>query len=310
MVVRQALLAASRSSTIKNLATAAPPTRAVVARFVAGEHTEDAVRAASDLAGMGLHCTIDYLGEDVTSVDEANATMQAYRRLLAALAEADLTDRAEVSLKLSAMGQALPSDSAQISLENARLICQAAQTVGTTVTLDMEDHQTTDLTLETLRELRKDFPTTGGVLQAALKRTEQDCRDLSYAGSRIRLCKGAYSEPPSVAYQSPQDVDLSYVRCLKILMAGQGYPMIATHDPRLIDIAGAVAVRTGRARATYEFQMLFGVRSEEQRRLAAMGEKVRVYVPFGDQWYPYLIRRMAEKPANLGLALRAMTSRS
>lgn len=310
MVVRQTLLAASRSSTIKNLATAAPPTRAVVARFVAGEHTEDAVRAASDLAGMGLHCTIDYLGEDVTSVDKANATMQAYRRLLAALAEADLTDRAEVSLKLSAMGQALPSDSAQISLENARLICQAAQTVGTTVTLDMEDHQTTDLTLETLRELRKDFPTTGGVLQAALKRTEQDCRDLSYAGSRIRLCKGAYSEPPSVAYQSPQDVDLSYVRCLKILMAGQGYPMIATHDPRLIDIAGAVAVRTGRARATYEFQMLFGVRSEEQRRLAAMGEKVRVYVPFGDQWYPYLIRRMAEKPANLGLALRAMTSRS
>lgn len=310
MVVRQTLLAASRSSTIKNLATAAPPTRAVVARFVAGEHTEDAVRAASDLAGMGLHCTIDYLGEDVTSVDKANATMQAYRRLLAALAEADLTDRAEVSLKLSAMGQALPSDSAQISLENARLICQAAQTVGTTVTLDMEDHQTTDLTLETLRELRKDFPTTGGVLQAALKRTEQDCRDLSYEGSRIRLCKGAYSEPPSVAYQSPQDVDLSYVRCLKILMAGQGYPMIATHDPRLIDIAGAVAVRTGRARATYEFQMLFGVRSEEQRRLAAMGEKVRVYVPFGDQWYPYLIRRMAEKPANLGLALRAMTSRS
>ncbi|MGV1035458.1 MAG: proline dehydrogenase family protein [Candidatus Nanopelagicales bacterium] len=310
MVVRQTLLAASRSSTIKNLATAAPPTRAVVARFVAGEHTDDAVRAAADLAGMGLHCTIDYLGEDVTSVDEANVTVQAYRRLLAALHEADLTDRAEVSLKLSAMGQALPNDSAQISLGNARLICQAAQTVGTTVTLDMEDHTTTDLTLEALRELRKDFPTTGGVLQAGLKRTEQDCRDLSYEGSRIRLCKGAYAEPPSVAYQSPQDVDLSYVRCLKILMAGQGYPMIATHDPRLIDIAGAVAVRTGRARATYEFQMLFGVRSEEQRRLAAMGEKVRVYVPFGDQWYPYLIRRMAEKPANLGLALRAMTSRS
>lgn len=310
MVVRQTLLAASRSSTIKNLAIAAPPTRAVVARFVAGEHTTDAVRAAADLAGMGLHCTIDYLGEDVTSVDEANVIVQAYRRLLAALAEADLTDRAEVSLKLSAMGQALPNDSAQISLDNARLICQAAQAVGTTVTLDMEDHTTTDLTLATLRELRKDFPTTGGVLQAGLKRTEQDCRDLSHEGSRIRLCKGAYAEPPSVAYQSPQDVDLAYVRCLKILMAGDGYPMIATHDPRLIDIAGAVAVRTGRARATYEFQMLFGVRSEEQRRLAAMGEKVRVYVPFGDQWYPYLIRRMAEKPANLGLALRAMTSRS
>lgn len=310
MVVRQTLLAASRSSTIKNLAIAAPPTRAVVARFVAGEHTTDAVRAAADLAGMGLHCTIDYLGEDVTSVDEANVIVQAYRRLLAALAEADLTDRAEVSLKLSAMGQALPNDSAQISLDNARLICQAAQAVGTTVTLDMEAHTTTDLTLATLRELRKDFPTTGGVLQAGLKRTEQDCRDLSHEGSRIRLCKGAYAEPPSVAYQSPQDVDLAYVRCLKILMAGDGYPMIATHDPRLIDIAGAVAVRTGRARATYEFQMLFGVRSEEQRRLAAMGEKVRVYVPFGDQWYPYLIRRMAEKPANLGLALRAMTSRS
>ncbi len=310
MVVREAMLAASRSSAMRTVATASPFTRGVVRRFVAGEDTADAVLAAADLAGVGLYCTIDHLGEDTTDEGQAGAAAQAYRRLLDALAEADLTDRAEVSVKLSAVGQALPDDGQTLALENARLICAQAQSLGTTVTLDMEDHTTTDSTLEILRELRKDFPGTGAVLQAYLKRTEADARDLAVEGSRVRLCKGAYAEPASVAYQATQDVDLAYVRCLKILMAGQGVPMIATHDPRLVEIAEAIAVRTERDRGTYEFQMLFGVRPEEQRRLASLGEKVRIYVPFGQQWYPYLVRRMAEKPANLALFARALSSRS
>src|SRR6185312_14268313 len=163
--------------------------------------------------------------------------------LLAALEAAGLTERlglltarVEVSLKLSAIGQALPGDGEKIALEHARTICAEARRVGATVTLDMEDHTTTDSTLEILRQLRVEFPETAAVLQAYLRRTEADCRELAYAGSRVRLCKGAYREPASVAYQRRQDVDLSYVRCAKVLLEGAGYPMFATHDPTLIAI--------------------------------------------------------------------------
>ena len=169
----------------------------------------------------------------------------------------------------------------------------------------MEDHTTTDSTLAILHELRQDFPSTGAVLQAYLRRTEQDCKDLAYAGSRVRLCKGAYKEPESVAFQGKAEVRLSYVRCLKALMAGDGYPMVASHDPKLIEIAGALVEANHREKGTYEYQMLFGIRPDEQKRLAADGEKVRVYVPYGDQWYGYLMRRLAEKPSNLGV-LRAV----
>ena len=173
----------------------------------------------------------------------------------------------------------------------------------------MEDHTTTDQTLATLRELRKDFPETGAVLQAYLHRTVDDCRALAYEGSRVRLCKGAYKEPVEVAFQGRHEVDKSYVRCLKVLMAGQGYPMIATHDPRMIRIASSLASRNGRAAGSYEFQMLFGIRPEEQRRLVAAGETVRVYVPYGTEWYGYLMRRLAERPANMMFFARALTSK-
>ncbi len=206
-----------------------------------------------------------------------------------------------MSVKLSAVGQALPGDGERIALDNARAICQAATNAGTTVTLDMEDHTTTDSTLGILRELRHDFPTTGAVLQAYLHRTEADCRDLAYAGSRVRLCKGAYKEPESVAFQDKHEVNLSYVRCLKVLMGGEGYPMIASHDPRLIEIAGALAARNEREQGSYEYQMLFGIRPDEQKRLAEQGEKVRVYVPYGDQWYGYLMRRLAERACEPGI---------
>jgi proline dehydrogenase len=287
----------------------APVSRSVVARFIAGDRAADAVQVTRELVDQGLVVTIDHLGEDTVEQSQADGVTAEYLALLAALKAAELTASTEVSVKLSAVGQALAGDGEKMALDNARQICQAAADTGTTVTLDMEDHTTTDSTLTILEDLRKDFPDTGAVLQAYLYRTEQDCRDLAYAGSRVRLCKGAYKEPASVAYQDRSDVDRSYVRCMKILLGGQGYPMLATHDPRLIEIAGSLAARYRRDQGSYEYQMLYGTRPNEQRRLAQSGEIVRVYVPYGEDWYGYMMRRMAERPANLSFFLRSVATK-
>jgi proline dehydrogenase len=308
-VFRQPLLMLARSDKVKRLVTAMPVSSGIVARYVPGESADEAVDATGDLIESGLHVTLDHLGEDTLDREQADATVQAYLDLLSALTDRGLSRNAEASVKLSAVGQALSDNGEKVALENARTICLAARNAGTTVTLDMEDHTTTDSTLGILRELRKDFPETGAVLQSYLHRTEADCRDLAYEGSRVRLCKGAYSEPETVAWQDKHDVDRSYVRCLKVLMAGQGYPMVATHDPRMVDIAGALATRNGRSQGSYEYQMLFGIRPDEQRRLAEAGEKVRVYVPYGEQWYGYLMRRLAERPSNLRFFLRSLVSK-
>jgi proline dehydrogenase len=310
-VLRQGLLQLSKSGQVRSLVEKAPVSRDVVRRFVPGERTADAVRAATDLDRTGRRSTIDFLGEDTTDLERARATRDAYVQLLAALSEAGLTQdgRSEVSVKLSAVGQYLPGDGHKIALDHAREICQAATNAGTTVTLDMEDHTTTDATLETLLELRQDFPSVGAVLQAYLHRTEADCRDLAVAGSRVRLCKGAYKEPESVAFQDSAEVDKSYVRCLKVLMAGEGYPMVASHDPRLVEIAGALAARHHRSADSFEYQMLYGIRPEEQKRLADRGDQMRVYIPYGQEWYGYLMRRMAERPANTVFFLRALATK-
>ena len=180
----------------------------------------------------------------------------------------------------------------------------------TAVTLDMEDHTTTDSTLEILHTLRKEYPNTGAVLQAYLYRTEDDCRDLAVAGSRVRLCKGAYAEPETVAFQDRQEIDKSYVRCMKILMAGNGFPMLATHDPTLIDIGLKLAADYGRGPGDFEFQMLYGIRPTEQLRLAKLGHAVRVYVPYGTDWYGYLVRRLAERPSNLRFFARSLITKN
>jgi proline dehydrogenase len=308
-VLGRVLLGLSSSERMRNLVERAPISRGIVARFIAGDETADAVRAADDLASAGLTATIDHLGEDTLDRAQAERVAEAYVELLAGLRDAGRTDVAEVSVKLSAVGQALPGDGEKIALDNAREICRAAADAGTTVTLDMEDHTTTDSTLAIATELRGDFPSTGIALQTYLYRTEDDCRRLSGSGSRVRLCKGAYDEPVDVAYQDKADVDRSYVRCMKILLGGQGYPMIATHDPRLIEIAGSLAARYRREQGTYEYQMLYGVRPDEQRRLAQAGETVRVYVPYGHEWYGYMMRRLAERPANVMFFLRALASK-
>jgi proline dehydrogenase len=307
--VRRLLLSTARSSRVKDLVTTMPVSRSVVARFVAGEGADDAVRVTRTLVGDGLRVTLDHLGEDTRDVGQAEATTKAYLTVLGRLADAGLTPDAEVSLKLSAVGQALGADGERLATENAASICEAARAAGTTVTLDMEDHTTTDSTLAVLAALRRDFPDTGAVLQSYLRRTEGDCRDLAGPGSRVRLCKGAYKEPESVAYQDKTEVDQSYVRCLRVLVNGEGYPMVATHDPRLVEIAGVLASRAGRAKGSYEYQMLFGIRPDEQKRLAAAGERMRVYVPYGDEWYGYLMRRLAERPSNVAFFARSLMSK-
>jgi proline dehydrogenase len=311
--LRTLILAAAANDTIRHMVATAPLSRDVVRRFVAGEATEDAIAVTRNLVSDGLAVTLDYLGEDTTDVDLAERTVHAYLQLLAQLHTTKgpdgvpLSEHAEVSVKLSAVGQRLNE---QLALDNAARICAAAAHCGTTVTLDMEEHTTTDSTLRILDELRNTWPSTGAVLQSYLRRTEADCARLATPGSRVRLCKGAYAEPEDVAYLARREIDLSYVRCANELLAGGGYPMFATHDPRLVRIIAERARWYGRARGSYEYQLLYGIRPEEQRRLAREGEMVRVYVPYGEQWYGYLMRRLAERPANTTFFLRALVGHS
>jgi proline dehydrogenase len=305
--LRHVLLWASRRRQIKRAVTSAPVTRDVVRRFVAGETIDDALRVSRSLTGEGLQVSLDHLGEDTLDAATAHAAVDAYRSLATRLADLGLAATAEMSVKLSAVGQALDES---MALDNARLICAAADAAGSAVTIDMEDHTTTDSTLRLVGLLREDFPSTGAVLQASLRRTEDDCRTLGTPGSRVRLCKGAYQEPSSLAWQRPDDIRAAYLRCLATLISGGALPMAATHDPRLVDATRRLVSAIGGAGFKHEYQMLFGIRPDEQHRLVATGATVRVYVPFGVQWYGYLMRRMAERPANTALFLRALMSRN
>jgi proline dehydrogenase len=310
-VLRRALLAASASTRMRELITTMPVTRDVVARFVAGDTAEQAMGVIERLLADGLLASIDYLGEDTTDRQQATAVTDEYVQLLARLGQNQLAagGRAEVSVKPTAVGLGLPEHGEKTALENINRIAVAARNAGTTVTLDMEDHTRIDATLRLVAELRADFPDLGCVIQSYLRRSPADCLALATTGSRVRLCKGAYRAPDGVALSARHDVDVCYARCLRILMEGQGYPMLATHDPRLIQLTGIKADMVERDKSAFEYQMLYGIRPAEQLRLAASGAQVRVYVPYGEDWYGYLIRRLAERPENLAFFLRGLASR-
>lgn len=305
-MLRSTILAAARSSRLEKLVATAPISRGLVNRYIAGATTDDAVETTRQLVGDGLKVTLDYLGEDTDTVEQAETTRDEYIRVLEALRGAELTASAEVSVKLSALGQRIDEPT---SLRFAEEICAAADKCGTTVTIDMEDHTVTDHTLDVVTKLRETYPSTGMVLQSYLRRTEADCKEFAGPGSRVRLCKGAYSQPESVAYQSRIDIDRSYVRCMNVLMRDSAYPMLATHDPRLIEIGIDRAKWYDRDPDSFEFQMLYGIRPHEQLRLVEAGYQMRVYVPFGEQSYGYLMRRLAERPANLGFFLKSLSSK-
>jgi proline dehydrogenase len=309
-MLRRLLLAASGSDRVRRLVTSAPYARGVVGRYVAGDDAAEAVEAARRLLRRGLLVSLDYLGEDTADPEQAAAVAGEYTRLIGRLAAAGLAagGRAEVSVKPTAVGLGLPDHGDKTAAENISRICVAAREAGTTVTLDMEDHQHVEATLRLVTDLRQEFPDLGCVIQSGLRRSASDCAELAQPGSRVRLCKGAYRAPESAAFTARGEVDRSYVRCLRTLLRGPGYPMVATHDPRLISIAAAQAGLAGRGADSFEYQMLYGIRPSEQQRLAAGGAAMRVYLPYGRDWYSYLVRRLAERPANLAFFLRSLTS--
>ncbi|HEX4088738.1 MAG TPA: proline dehydrogenase family protein [Trebonia sp.] len=338
-MLRKALLATAASERVRELITVTPAARTVASRYVAGESIQQAVDVARALRAAGLLVTLDYLGEPTGDAQRAAATAAQYAHLLSKLAAEGLTDggAVEVSVKPSALGLLLPGGTTprtprgmsdgrarvsdmraaegadtpsvlgqRVAAGHLERIAVAARDAGTTVTVDAEDHRTTDATLRMATALRTRFGSVASVVQAALRRTEADVRELAAPGTRIRLCKGGYAEPAGQAFAAGHEVDKSFARCLRILMAGPGYPMIATHDRRLIAITRSLALT--RPADSFEYQMLYGVRPDEQRRLAASGARVRVYVPYGGDWCRYLIRRLAERPANLALFLRSLGS--
>lgn len=305
-MLRRALLAAAASDQIRGLVTTMPAARAVVDRFVAGENIGDAVAVARKLRASGRLVTLGYLGAEASDPPQAPAAATQYSQLLSKLAAERLTadGAVEVSVKPTAVGLLLDQ---RLATKHIARIATAAADSGTTVTLDAEDHHTADAALRMAAGLREMFPTVGSVVQAALRRTETDVRALAAPGVRVRLVKGAYTEPVSEAFTAKHDVDKAFARCLRVLMSGPGYPMIATHDPRLIAITRSLGL--SRPPHSFEYQMQYGVRDDEQRALAASGARVRVYVPYGSDGYGYLVRWLAGRPASLPSLLRALVSR-
>ncbi|TMR13708.1 proline dehydrogenase [Nonomuraea turkmeniaca] len=292
-MLRQVLLAVSKSERAERVISTSPLTRDVVKRYVA----DDVGDVIDELTRRGLLVTVDHLGEEVTDPAQAASAVGEYLSLL------DLMPAgADVSVKLTALGLRL---SEQLALDHAATICRAAASRNVTVTLDAEEHDTIPGLHSVHAALRREHPDVGVVVQAYLPEALERCEKLE--GARVRLCKGAYTAPG--AYTRPADIDRSFVRCLKILMAGTGYPMVATHDPRLVRIASTLAVLSGRDVTGFEYQMLYGVRPDEQTRLASLGAQMRVYVPYGSDWYAYLMRRLAERPRNLTFFLRSLMSR-
>jgi proline dehydrogenase len=299
--MRSLLISLSHRRSLARLAVRSPLTRPVVARFVAGETLEEALPALDALKKAGLYTTVDLLGESVTSPELAAAAADRYVAAIPALAERGLD--VNVSLKLTQMGLDCDPD---LCRRNVIRIGHAVQPYGGFVRIDMEDHTKTDATLDVWQAAHDAYPGTGIVIQSALKRSAADVERVIAEDGRIRLCKGAYDEPGSVAFQSKAAVDANYARLMERLLTSGQYHAIATHDPRLIarTIAFAEAEAIGRDR--FEFQMLYGIRRDLQRMLVDRGYTVRVYVPFGHEWYPYFMRRLAERPANVGFMLRAL----
>jgi proline dehydrogenase len=298
-LLRSALLWLSYRRFLGRVATATPLTRLVVKRFVAGESLAEALPSLRRLTDAGFHSTVDVLGESVTSAEAARVAADSYLETLDALAGAGL-DR-NVSLKLSQMGLGIDLD---LCRENVERIVRRAAELDAFVRIDMEDHATTDRTLQLHRLLWIEHRNVGVVIQAALRRSAADIDRLIADGVRVRLCKGAYKEPASVAFPSKHEVDLNYAVLMERLLRDGAYPAIATHDERLIRRAIALGRREKIDLDRFEFQMLYGVRRDLQEKLAVAGYRVRVYVPFGREWYPYFMRRMAERPANVTFVLR------
>jgi proline dehydrogenase len=293
-MIRSALISLSQNSRAKRFVLSNGLARRTARRFVAGEELDHAVAAARESNAAGLKVSLDYLGENVASRGDAIRAREMYQGVFDRIAREKLD--ANVSLKLTQLGLDFGAD---FCLEQMLPIVQHAESLGNFVRIDMEGSAYTERTIAIARELRSQSPAVGTVIQSYLRRSEQDVRALVAAGCRIRLCKGAYLEPPEVAFQEKREVDANYVKLMQLLLPSGVYHGMATHDPRMLAATLEFAQQKGIGKDQFEFQMLYGIRPDLQRRLIRQGYNMRVYIPYGRDWFPYFMRRLAERPANL-----------
>ncbi len=303
MVTRDALLYLSRREGLKDFATRFRPLKKLTTRFVAGENIEETIVAIRELNAHGCTASFDHLNESVTSVVETEEEVREYLRILARIDDTGI--RSNVSIKLTQFGLDVDPE---LTYKNARTVVAEAQRRGNFVRVDMEASNVTQITIDIFKRLRAEYGLNdvGIVVQSYLRRTERDVEDLLKIPARIRLCKGAYNEPPEVAFPDKKDVDENYIRLMRVLLSSGVYHGIATHDPRMIEATVAHAARERIGKDAFEFQMLYGVRRDLQEQLARDGYPVRVYVPYGKHWYPYFMRRLAERPANVWFVMKNM----
>ncbi len=294
-ILRSTFISLSRNQPLRRFSEASAAGRRVSSRFVAGLESEDVLQATAALNAQGIAATLDSLGENVHTPEEARLSAAIYHQLLDAIGERSL--QAHISVKLTQMGMDLSPGLAEQIVGS---LVEHAVRVGTFVRVDMEGTAYTQTTLDLVCRLHRQFPgSVGVVIQAYLRRSADDIACLLREGIRVRLCKGAYQEPAAVAFPDKADVDANYIRLTETLLRSGVYHGIATHDPRMIEAASQIAKREQLDRSSFEFQMLYGVRRDLQRSLVADGYGMRVYVPFGREWYPYFMRRLAERPANV-----------
>ncbi len=301
MLSRSALIWLSRHEGLKDFATRFEVFKKLTTRFVAGETIDEAVRFIREINSEGCSATFDHLNESVASAAEANGEVDEYLEILSKIDETKINSN--VSIKLTQFGLGLDPE---LAYNNARKVVEEAHRRGNFVRVDMEDSAVTQVTIDIFKRLRSEFGLNGVgiVLQSYLRRTYSDVEELTKLPARIRICKGAYNEPPEVAFPDKKDVDDNYVRVMKLLLASGIYHGIATHDPKMIDATIDFSSKQGIGKDKFEFQMLYGVRRDLQLQLARDGYTMRVYVPYGKHWYPYFMRRLAERPANIWFVMK------
>ena len=301
MLSRSALIYLSRQEGLKDFAARFRLFKKLTTRFVAGETIDEAVTFIRELNAEGCSASFDHLNESVANPGEAEGEVREYLQILSRIDETGINSN--VSIKLTQFGLELDPE---LAYKNAHTVVADAARRGNFVRVDMEASNVTQQTIEIFKRLRAEFGLNevGIVLQSSLRRTYADAQELAKLPARIRICKGAYNEPPEVAFPDKKDVDENYVRVMQLLLSSGTYHGIATHDPKMIEATLAFSQREGIPKEAFEFQMLYGIRRDLQRELAQDGYNLRVYVPYGKHWYPYFMRRLAERPANIWFVLK------
>jgi proline dehydrogenase len=301
MVTRSLLIYLSRHEGLKDFAAHFRPFKKLTTRFVAGETVDEAVNMIRQINADGAKASFDHLNESVSAEAEAEREVLEYLKILSKIDETGI--RSNVSIKLTQFGLDLDPE---LAYRNARRVVEDSVRRGNFVRVDMEGSTVTQVTLDIFKRLREEFGLNdvGIVLQSYLRRTYDDAQQLLKLPARIRICKGAYNEPPEVAFPEKKDVDDNYIRVMRLLLSSGVYHGVATHDPKMIDATIDFAQREGISKEAFEFQMLYGIRRDLQRQLARDGYNMRVYVPYGKHWYPYFMRRLAERPANIWFVLK------